>query len=246
MPPGQPGRGTPEGMKAASRPATPHRRRWGAHNRIARAHARGLSPAPAIIGSPADASRTPAAPLRGRATARSLTRARPLTHTAAAGKQATARPAAATPTGHPSTPGNEPRTTQNRATSPLTRLRSFRDDLVSPVDLGAAGMGIHAPPPAQRFDPAEDRASPRPDVLAVLETVAAGSPRDRITGVAEQLVWLLVHAHHRARRVVRTAVGRQDVLHPRPELRIRPRRNGPALLQVRTKFRFFSTRPMVE
>jgi len=92
----------------------------------------------------------------------------------------------------------------------LTRLRSFRDDLVSPVDLGAAGMGIHAPPPAQRFDPAEDRASPRPDVLAVLETVAAGSPRDRITGVAEQLVWLLVHAHHRARRVVRTAVGRQD------------------------------------
>src|SRR5262249_58353506 len=119
-------------------------------------------------------------------------------------------------------------------------------DRASAVDLGAAGMGIHAPPAAQRFDPAEDRASPRPDVLAVLETVAAGPPRARITGVAEQLVWLLVHAHHRARRVVRTAVDRPDVLHPRRELRICPRRNGPALLQVRTKFRFFSTRPMVE
>src|SRR5262249_42130603 len=77
----------------------------------------------------------------------------------------------------------------------------------------------------------------------VLKTVAAGPPRDRVTGVAEQLVWLLVYAHH---RVVRTAVDRQDVLHPRRELRIRARRNGPALPQVRPKFRLFSTRPMVE
>ena len=34
MPPGQPGRGTPEGMKAASRPASRTAGKWGADNRI--------------------------------------------------------------------------------------------------------------------------------------------------------------------------------------------------------------------
>jgi len=119
-------------------------------------------------------------------------------------------------------------------------------DLAGPADLGATGLGIHAPPPAQRFDPAEDRAGSGPDILAVHKTVTAGPGGDRITDMAEQLVRLLVHAHHRMRWVIWAGVDRQDVLHPRCELRIRAWWNGPALLQVRTKFRFFKTRPMVE
>ena len=122
--PSRPGKPrVPEGMTAARRCShtRPHR---GAPTTT---HPRFPPPHDRIAGTPRQGRLRRR--WRGRATARSLTRARPLTHTAAAGKQATARPAAATPTGHPSTPGNEPRTTQNRATSPLTRLRSFRDDL---------------------------------------------------------------------------------------------------------------------
>src|SRR6516162_2738437 len=62
----------------------------------------------------------------------------------------------------------------------------------------------------------------------------------------EELVRLLVHAHHRHRGVVGAGVDRQDVLHPGGELGVRLRRDGPALLQMRAKFRFFRTRPMVE
>ena len=84
------------------------------------------------------------------------------------------------------------------------------------------------------------------DVLAVLPVVTSGPGRDRLTDVAEQLVRLLIHAHHRTRRVIGAVVNREHILHPRRELRVRPGRDGLALLQVRAKFCFFNTRPIVE
>src|SRR5680860_158635 len=68
----------------------------------------------------------------------------------------------------------------------------------------------------------------------------------RVTGVVEELVGLLVHADHRTHRVIDAGVDRQHVFHPGGELRVRPWWDGPALLQMRTQFRFFKTRPMVE
>jgi hypothetical protein len=82
--------------------------------------------------------------------------------------------------------------------------------------------------------------------LVVLAAVAAGPRGKRIAGVAEELVGLLVHAHHRTCRVIGAGVDGQDVFHPGRELRIRPWWDGPALLQMRTQFRFFNTRPIVE
>ena len=49
-----------------------------------------------------------------------------------------------------------------------------------------------------------------------------------------------------ARRVVGAGVDVQDVLHPGDELAVGLGRDGPALLQMRAKCRFFNTRPMVE
>ncbi|WP_209305890.1 hypothetical protein, partial [Mycobacterium sp. PS03-16] len=43
-----------------------------------------------------------------------------------------------------------------------------------------------------RFDPDEDRAGAVPDVLGVFPAVTPGGGRDRIAGVAEQLVGLLL------------------------------------------------------
>src|SRR5215203_1928676 len=120
-------------------------------------------------------------------------------------------------------------------------------DLVGPVDLGAAGLGVDVAPAPQRFDPDEDRAGAAAAVLVVLDAVTARGGGDRVTGVVEELVGLLVHADHRSARVVATGVDGQHVLHPGDELcQAAGRRDGPALPQMRTKFRFFNTRPIVE
>ena len=84
------------------------------------------------------------------------------------------------------------------------------------------------------------------DVLAVLAPVPTRRGGDRFADLAEQLVGLLVHAHHRPPGIVGSGVDREDVLHPGGELGVGVRRDGPALLQMRTQFRFFNTRPMVE
>lgn len=84
------------------------------------------------------------------------------------------------------------------------------------------------------------------DVLRVFLEVLTGTSRDRIAGMAEQLVRLLVHAHHRHLRVVGAVVDLQDVFHPGDELAVGVRRDRPAPLQVRTKPPFFRVRPIVE
>src|SRR5215204_4803967 len=118
--------------------------------------------------------------------------------------------------------------------------------LVGPVDFGAVPAGLDPTPAGQRLDPAEDRARPMAHILGVFSVVASWGGRDRRSGMSQELVRLLVHAHHRNRGVVRAGVDVQDVLHPGGKLSIRLRRDGPALLQMRTKRRFFNTRPMVE
>ncbi len=84
------------------------------------------------------------------------------------------------------------------------------------------------------------------DVLGVFLEVMARCCGDRITGVAEQLVRLLVHAHDRNRRVAGPVVDLEHVFHPCDELTVGVRRDRPALLQVRTKPPFFRVRPIVE
>ncbi|WP_417564727.1 hypothetical protein [Microbacterium sp.] len=85
-----------------------------------------------------------------------------------------------------------------------------------------------------------------PDVLGVLLEIVAGRSGDRVAGVAEQLVRLLVRSHHRDARVERAVVDVQDVLHPGGELAVGVRRDRPALLLMRTKPPFFRVRPIVE
>src|SRR6266487_6359300 len=63
-------------------------------------------------------------------------------------------------------------------------------DLMCPVDPGALRPGLDTAPSPQWPGPAEDRAGAVTDVLAVLPVVTPGPGRDRLTGVAEQLVRL--------------------------------------------------------
>ena len=119
-------------------------------------------------------------------------------------------------------------------------------DLTGPVDLGSVGLGVDAAPAAQGFDPDEDRAGAVADVLAVFFAVLTGLGGDRVADLPEQLVGLLVHAHHRSAGIVGSGVDGQDVFHPGGELGVGVRWDRPALLQMRTQFRFFNTRPMVE
>jgi len=116
-------------------------------------------------------------------------------------------------------------------------------DLAGPVEFGPLGLGVDAPPAFQGFDPAEHRAGSVADVLGVFLAVMSGAGRNRVPGVAEQLVRRLVHADLRPGRVVGAGVDGKNVLHPGSELGVPLRRD---LLQMRTKFRFFKIRPMVE
>ena len=120
-------------------------------------------------------------------------------------------------------------------------------DLVGPVDLGPVGLGVDVAPAAQRLDPDEDRAGAVADVLAVLSAVAAGDGGDRVAGVAEQLV--------RASRPCTPPAGADRRVGRRRRGRLPSAAANSALacggmvqhcLQMRTKFRFFNTRPMVE
>ena len=79
-------------------------------------------------------------------------------------------------------------------------------DFVRPVDPGALWSGGDPAPAGQGLDPHEDRTGPVPDVLAVLRAVATLGGGDRVTGVRQELVGLLVHADHRNARVVGAGV----------------------------------------
>src|SRR4051794_18885232 len=76
------------------------------------------------------------------------------------------------------------------------------------------------------------------------------APPGSDAGVREELVGLLIHAHHRNARVMRVGVEVEDVFHPGGELAVRMEHvggwDGPALLQVRTKRPLFRVLPMVE
>ena len=118
--------------------------------------------------------------------------------------------------------------------------------LTGPVDPGPVGLGVDAAPAAQRLDPDEDRAGAVADVLAVFFPVPAGLGGDRVADLPQQLVGLLVHAHHRSAGIVGSGVDGQHVFHPGGELGVGAGWDRPALLQMRTQRRFFNTRPMVE
>ncbi len=108
-------------------------------------------------------------------------------------------------------------------------------DLVRPVDPGPLAAGVDPASAVEGFDPHEDRAGPVADVLGALLQIVSGAGRDRVAGVPEELVRLLVHTHHRHRRIQPAVVDLQHVLHPGHELAAGVRRDRPALLQMRTK-----------
>src|SRR5205814_7914156 len=76
--------------------------------------------------------------------------------------------------------------------------------------------------------------------------ILSGPGGNRVAYLIEELVRLLVHAHHRPGGIAAPGVDREDVFHRRGEGRVRLRWDGPAFLQMRTQFRFLRTRPMVE
>ena len=121
-----------------------------------------------------------------------------------------------------------------------------RVDLGRPVDPCASRPGVDAAAPGERFGPDEDRAGPVPDILRVLLEVMARRREYRITGMAEQLIRLLIHAHDRHCGIEGAVVDLEDVFHPGDKLTAGVRRDRPALLQVRTKPPFFRVRPIVE
>ena len=63
-------------------------------------------------------------------------------------------------------------------------------DLAGPVDPGPPGQYLSATPPAQGFDPHEDRARAAADVLAVLEGLVTRAGRERVAGVVKELAGL--------------------------------------------------------
>ena len=61
----------------------------------------------------------------------------------------------------------------------------------------ALAAGVDPASAVEGFDPHEGRAGPVADVLRVLLQIVSGAGRDRVAGVPEELVRLLVHTHHR-------------------------------------------------
>src|SRR3954452_24170552 len=108
-------------------------------------------------------------------------------------------------------------------------------DLVGPVHTRSALSGHDPATAGQGLDPHEERACPAANLLGALAAVTPWRRRDRVAGVPEELVGLLIHAPHRNARVMRTGVDVEDVFHPGGELAVRRGWDGPALLQVRTK-----------
>lgn len=119
-------------------------------------------------------------------------------------------------------------------------------DLGGPVNPGPPRAGIDPALPGEGFDPHEDRAGAVADVLRILFAVMAWAGWDRLPRVSEQLVGLLVHAHHRHIRVIRSVIDLQDVLHAGHELAVGLGRDRPALGQMKTKPLFLRSLPIVE
>ena len=106
--------------------------------------------------------------------------------------------------------------------------------------------GDDAAPAGQRLDPHEDRARPAAHVLgvhlAVADLARRGSGRGRGRGVGRASRPCTPPES----RVEAAGVDVEDVLHPRHELAVGLGRDGPALLQMRTKRLFLNAFPMVE
>ena len=98
-------------------------------------------------------------------------------------------------------------------------------DLQRPVRLRPPGPRRRPPPTRQRLGEQEDRGRAGPFVLVV----DAAGPRQRgghrRARFLDQLHRLLIHAHDRVSRVVRSRIDVQDLLHVRHELGVGLRRN---------------------
>ena len=75
-------------------------------------------------------------------------------------------------------------------------------DFRGPVDPGPLRPGVDPAAAGEGLDPHEDRAGAVPDVLGVFFEVVARAGRDRIAGVAEELVWLFVHTDNRIHQII--------------------------------------------
>ena len=102
-------------------------------------------------------------------------------------------------------------------------------DLQRPVRLRTPSPGRRLPPTGQRLAEQEDRGRASPFVLVIDPARPLPGGGNRRTCFPDQLHRLLIHAHDRARRVVRLRVGVEDLFHVRHELRIGLRRDHPVL-----------------
>src|ERR1035437_8074059 len=82
------------------------------------------------------------------------------------------------------------------------------------VHFGAAGGDLDAPLFALGFDGYKEIARPVAPVFVVLTSIPARLDSYRRTGLAKQLLALLIHAHHGFPRIVRTSIETQQPIHP--------------------------------
>ena len=78
------------------------------------------------------------------------------------------------------------------------------------------------------------------DVFGIRFAVAPGNHRQRLSGLAQKLVRLFIHADNRTLLVIRKLIYIKDILHTGYEFRVFFCRDAPVVVFVRSKFVFFN------
>ena len=109
-----------------------------------------------------------------------------------------------------------------------------------PVSCRAVFQSACTMPPSERFHKGKDAARAVAYVFGVNLLVVPWPHGPRLTCFAQQLVWLLVHAHNRPCRVVWPFIDIKHVFHVRYEICICLRRQAPVVRAVGVQPVFFS------
>lgn len=110
----------------------------------------------------------------------------------------------------------------------VTRIVHQRTHPMRPIHRRASSAHTHVAPPAQRLVEHPHAAHALADVF-MIDALFAARRRDRLARLADQLLGLFVHAHHRTQRIVRPRIRLQHLLHRRHERRVMRRRDAPHL-----------------
>jgi hypothetical protein len=116
---------------------------------------------------------------------------------------------------------------------------------VGVIDGGAAIRYLDVPPPFKRSKRHEQIGRAIALILIIGSNQTSLLHRDRFARVGQQLFGRLVQTNQRSFGVARTLVHIKHILHRRYERATLLRWNDPLLFEMRLKFVFFRTRPMV-